>query len=88
LQHTFNLQNTRKKLKNKCIAIAHICKYPDETPKTHEEGWQHHSKKDFVDIMLFFFSRIGSGVGFASAVVLAWGISLLEGNRGKGKKPY
>jgi hypothetical protein len=39
---------------------------------------QHHSKKDSVDIMLFLFSGIGFGVGFAITIVLAWGIPVIR----------
>jgi hypothetical protein len=39
---------------------------------------QHHSKKDSVDIILFLFSGIGFGVGFAITIVLAWGIPVIR----------
>ncbi|CAL4985797.1 unnamed protein product [Urochloa decumbens] len=36
----------------------------------------YHSKKNYVDVMLFLFSGIGFGVGFAIAIVVAWGIPI------------
>ncbi|CAO2150318.1 unnamed protein product [Urochloa humidicola] len=35
-----------------------------------------HSEKNSMDIMLFLFSGIGFGVGFAIAIVAAWGIPI------------
>ncbi|CAM0149580.1 unnamed protein product [Urochloa decumbens] len=36
----------------------------------------YHPKKNYVDVMLFLFSGIGFGVGFAIAILVAWGIPI------------
>ncbi|KAK8448297.1 hypothetical protein SEVIR_8G260200v4 [Setaria viridis] len=44
--------------------------------RTMQSAVPYHSKKNPVDVMLFLFSGIGFGVGFAIAVVVAWGIPI------------
>jgi hypothetical protein len=42
------------------------------TPKV----WSHHSRKKSADLMTFLFVGLGFGVGFATAIVVAWEIPI------------